>query len=229
MSERDWTEMDSDTPPRDGWSWVVGPRLAHHSHSLSARTREVGWGPDPPVLLESLMGFFTDRSMTDSLNSWYHTRLPGKGYEDEFVWEQIPSQHQMGRAREENLGILYSAGNEPYPHRSKFHGQQYTSTGAMFTYEFGQWKNGRVEGFMRIPVARDFIEEAREMVADLPFEEYQMQTRTYREQYADGPAPSGTFYHPHYRPEPGAAREDFEGLFTAAHDIMRRSVRMEVR
>ena len=61
----------------EDWDWVVCDELAHHAWQLSFESDDVNFGPEPDLLLESFMGFFPDRGMTDSINSWYLTRKKG--------------------------------------------------------------------------------------------------------------------------------------------------------
>lgn len=225
---RDWTEMDNrelDAPR--GWDWTIGDTLAHHIWQLTEVTRELGWGPDPPILLEQLMGHFPDRSMTDSLNNTYLTRIPGEQYADDHEWYLIGNQFDTPGDQLSTSRKAYSPEQDPHPLRSKLHSQQYTTTGAMFTYEFSQWQGEEPSGMMRIPVADEIRGVARRHVEELPFEEFEVQSRTYQSQFADGPTPGGTYLHPHYRPAGNPDLQDYKDLFDVAVNIMKRSVRLE--
>lgn len=224
----DWQSLDQDDwHAPEGWEWTIDDELAHHLWDQTAKTAEVGWGLEPPMLLEFLMGFFDGRSMSDSLNNWYMTRHPDKTYMEETTWHKPPSKMQYGQGREETTEILCWEERNPHPFRVKLHGQQYTVNGAMFTYDFQQWQGEEVTGFCRIPCPSDLLEVVRERITDLPFEETQYQSRQYRAQFSEGPAPTGTFAHPHFAPVGNPDKEAFKELFTRAHTLMKRGVRME--
>lgn len=227
----DWREMDEDVMDAPaGWDWIIGDKLAHHVWTLTERTPELGWGPDPPLLLEALMGFFPDRDLTDGVNSWFHTRVPGQSYTEQ-EWVQIPRKFQTASPddRVDQTDILYDTATSPHPLRSKLHAQQYSATGAMFTYDFNQWQGEQPSGMIRVPTTSELLDEATDIIEQGPFEEFQYQSRAYRAQFADGPPIGGTFAHPHFRPieEETQTLQDYITLFDRAVDIIQRSVRQE--
>jgi hypothetical protein len=219
--------MDTDellAPP--GWGWTIDDELAHHAWLLTANTPEVGWGPDPPLLMEALMGFFDGKDITDSINSWLLTRDPESVPDSHTDWKKIPTRFSTD-LMDSTTARLMDEQKSVHPLRVKIHGQQYTTTGAMFTYDFTQWQAEEPSGFMRIPVADELLAELRERVEPMPFTETQYQSREYRSQFAAGQAPMGTFAHPHYSAEADATQGDYKELWTVAHDMMKRSARME--
>lgn len=227
MPPMDWREMDSDDMlglPRG--DWTISDDLADHLWKLTERSQQVGWGPDPPFLLETLMGFFPGQDRSSNLNSWFLTRIPGRVYDEATMFEQIKNRHRMGSGREFGTGLLYNPEDgTPNPLRSKLHGQQYTITGWMFTYDFHQWQTEEPSGFMRIPVTEGMVDEADEAVEQLPFERSGFQSRAVRGQYKEVPTVSGTFAHPHYVPAGTPTEADYMELFTVAFDLMERGVK----
>jgi len=225
---RDWQSMDtSELDAPSGWNWQIDDELAHYVWQLTANTSEVGYGPDPPILLQSSMGFFGNQSLSHSANNWYFTRKTNQRYSDYTTWWQTGDVFSKPQGDTDSSDILYSEDQDPHPLRSKLTSQQYTSNGAMFTYEFDQWQGEQPTGMMRIPVTRDLLDELREDMESTPFEQFQMQFRSYRDQFANGPAPTGDFAHPHFRPYQDTTQEDYKELFRIAFDYMKRSVRME--
>ena len=226
--EGNWKDMDTDTldgPP--GWDWDIDDELAHHVWNLTEDTREVGFGPDPPILLQASMGFFDNKSLSDSVNNWYFTRIPGQRYTDYTEWWQTGTIFNDPEGESGRTDILYDNEIDPHPLRSRVTSQQYTTNGGMFTYEFDQWQGRDPSGMMRIPVPRDLLDDLRDEVEPTAFEEFQIQFRPYNQQFADGPAPMGDFAHPHFRPEGTATKSDFVELFEIAFAYMKRAVRME--
>jgi hypothetical protein len=220
--------MDTDSlDAPDGWEWIVDDELAHHLWDQTAKTPEVKWGMEPPMILQSLMGFFGDRSMTDARNNWIYTRHPKATYMEETTWERIPSKMQFSDPDDSTTDILYDEEMSPHPLRSQLTGQQYTVTGGLFTYAFKQWQGEAPSGLARIPCPTDLLDDVRNRILELPFEETQYQSREYRAQFADGPTPGGTFAHPHFAPTAAATQADFKDFFTRAHLLMKRGVRVE--
>lgn len=228
-SPRDWKEMDTDIlDAPQGWLWDINDDLAHHVWQQTQNTREVGFGPNPPILLQATMGFFEDQRMVSDLNNWYFTRDPSISYNETFEWLQLSSVfQQLQDARDGKTDIIYSEDHTPHPLRSKFTSQQYTATGAMFTYEFTQWQGEEASGMTRIPVANELLDDLRSNMQDLPFEEFQMQSREYSADFGDPPVDRTTFMHPHFRPTASVELEDYKDLFDTAFNVMERSVRVE--
>jgi len=225
---RDWQSMtNEELDAAPDWEWQIDDNLAHYIWQLTIDSRFVNFGPEPPMLLEASMGFFEDRSLSDNINNWYFTRKEDESYTDHTVWWQIPTKFKSANGDPDRSDILYSLDTTPYPLRSKLHSQQYTSNGGMFTYDFEQWQGEEPTGMIRIPVTRELLDELRNDIEPTPFEEFQIQSRTYRDQFADGSAPIGDFAHPHFRPYQDTTQEDYEYLFDTAFDYMERSVRME--
>jgi len=225
---RDWQSMDTsilDAPPE--WDWQIDDELAHNVWQLTANTQEVGYGPDPPILLQSSMGFFDNKSLSSSINNWYFTRKVNRTYSDYTTWWQIGSLFNKPEGDPGSSEVLYSRDQSPHPLKSKLTSQQYTSSGAMFTYEFDQWQGEQPTGMMRIPVTQDLTDELENDIQDTPFEQFQIQFRNYNSDYADGVAPVGDYPHPHFRAEENTTQEDYEELFRIAFDYMKRSVKME--
>lgn len=220
--QADWKEVDADEveqPP--GWNWVVNPELADHIWTLTADSDHVNYGPDPPVLLEVLTGFFPNRGIQDSINTQYFTRQEGESYSNKDRWNTIGSPFGTPSGDPETTVRVYDRGAPGfYPHRSKIHSQQYTSAGAMFTYEFEQWVAAGVSGFMRVPATRDTIDRLRRRMRRIGAEEFEMQSRQYRSQFATGTPGEGTFLHPHFRFEPSVTVETMKQAFTAAVEYM---------
>ena len=184
-----WREFDTDDwHAPAGWDWIVGDELAHHVWNLTTRSQHVNFGPDPPIMLEALMGFFPSMNIEAGNNNWYLSRIPGKQYQ-KTDWEQLRTKHDPRSGRDTQTSILLSPTTRPHPLRTRFHSQQYTATGGMFTYSFTQWQGGEVSGFMRIPVPDDLLHGVRSAVEDLPFEEFKMQDRSYSEEWATEPTP----------------------------------------
>lgn len=225
---RDWQSMSKDElDAPSGWDWQIDDELAHYVWQLTIESRFVNFGPNPPILLEAALGFFENKSLSDNVNSWYFTRKEGQSFDDPTTWWQIGTKFQSAEGDPGRSDILYSADRDPHPLRSKLHSQQYTSNGGMFTYDFEQWQGEDPTGMMRIPVTRDLLDELRDDIEPTPFDEFQIQFRSYREQFADGPAPMGDFAHPHFRPEESTLQEDYIELFDIAFEYMQRTVRME--
>ncbi|EGQ44213.1 MAG: hypothetical protein J07AB43_02720 [Candidatus Nanosalina sp. J07AB43] len=225
---RDWQSMSKDElDAPSGWDWQIDDELAHYVWQSTIDSRFVGFGPEPPILLEASMGFFGNKSLSDNINNWYFTRKEGQSFDDPTTWWQIGRKFDTAEGDPGRSDILYSTDTNPHPLRSKLHGQQYTSNGGMFTYDFEQWQGEEPTGMMRIPVTRGLLDELRDDIDSTPFEQFQMQFRTYRGQFADGPAPTGDFAHPHFRPYQDTTQEDYKELFDIAFDYMKRSVRME--
>ena len=225
---RDWQSMDtSELDAPSGWNWQIDDELAHYVWQLTANTSEVGYGPDPPILLQSSMGFFGNQSLSDSANNWYFTRKTNQRYSDYTTWWQTGNVFSKPQGDTDSSDILYSEDQDPHPLRSKLTSQQYTSNGAMFTYEFDQWQGEQPTGMMRIPVTRDLTDELRNDIEDTAFEQFQIQYRNYNSDYADGPSPVGDYPHPHFRAEENTTQEDYKELFDIAFQYMKRAVRME--
>jgi len=225
---RDWQSMDNSelvAPPE--WDWQIDDELAHYVWQLTANAPEVGYGPDPPVLLQSSMGFFDSESLSSSVNNWYFTRKTNQRYSDYTTWWQTGNVFNKPEEEPGATDVLYSVGQYPHPLRSKLTSQQYTSNGAMFTYEFDQWQGEQPTGMMRIPVARELTDELKDDIQDTAFEQFQIQYRTYNADYANGPTPFGDYPHPHFRAEEDTTQEDYKELFDIAFQYMKRTVRME--
>lgn len=225
---RNWQSMSKDelSAPSD-WNWQIDDKLAHYVWQSTIDSRFVNFGPEPPILLEAAMGFFENKSLSDNINNWYFTRKENQSFTDHTVWWQVGRKFDSAEGDPGRSDILYSTETDPHPLRSKLHSQQYTSNGTMFTYDFEQWQGEEPTGMMRIPVTRDLLNELREDMESTPFEEFQIQFRTYRDQFANGPAPTGDFAHPHFRPYQDTTQEDYKELFRIAFDYMKMSVRME--
>jgi hypothetical protein len=229
---RNWNDEGTDytrnlQAPED-WDWIVGDELAHHAWQMTVESDDLNFGPEPDVLLESFMGFFPDRGMTDSINSWYLTRKKGESYEDHTVWWQIGNQFGDPSGDPDTTDRLYDTEVIPHPLRSKLHSQQFTSNGGMFTYDFTQWQGEIATGMMRVPVDTSLLADIRTAIEPTPFEEFQYQSRSYSlgSQYADDVA-EGTYGHPHFRAEDDATLEDYKELFDIALKFMERSVEVE--
>lgn len=212
----------------EDWDWVVGDELAHHVWEMTVKSDHLNFGPQPSILLESLMGFFKDHDITDSLNSWYFTRKKGQSYQDHTVWWQIGNQFGDPSGDPDPTDRLYSNEVIPHPLRSKLHSQQFTSNGGMFTYDFTQWQGEVATGMMRVPVDQSLLSEIRTVIEPTPFEEFQYQSRRYSigSQYVDDVA-EGTYGHPHFRAEDDATLKDYKQLFDIALNFMERSVEVE--
>lgn len=225
-SPPDWTELDNDTlAAPSSWSWTVDDELAHHVWQLTAKSRFVGFGPDPPILLEALMGFFPDMKASDSRNNTYLTRKKDEIYSDPETWWTVGTKFQQPSGTADTSSVLLDEDMSPHPLRTKLHSQQYTTRGAMFTYEFTQYQGRETSGFMRIPMREQFLGSLRSELENRPFEEFQMQQREYRDDFADGFAPPDTFAHPHIRADSSATKGDYKQLFDMAFDFMERSTR----
>jgi len=211
-----------------GWDWQIDDELAHHVWNLTANSEEVGFGPDPPILLETAMGFFDERSLSDNINNWYMTRKKGLMYNDHTEWWQIGSVFQDPEGDVDTTSILFDNQIDPHPLRSKLSSQQYTINGGMFTYEFDQWQGEEPSGMMRIPVPSELLDDLREEIAPTPFEEFQFQSRPYSAQFATDGTPDdvSTFAHPHYRAEGDTTQQDYMELFDIAFDYMEQAVRL---
>ena len=225
---RDWQSMDSSEldAPSD-WDWQIDDELTDYVWQLTANSPEVGYGPDPPILLQSSMGFFDNRSLSDSVNNWYFTRKTDQRYSDYTTWWQTGNVFTKPEGEPGSTDIIYSKRQDPHPLRSKLTSQQYTSNGGMFTYEFDQWQGEQPTGMMRIPIVRDLLDELRDDINQTAFEEFQIQFRKYNLDYSNGPTPVGTFAHPHFRAEEKTTQEDYKELFDIAFQYMKRTVRME--
>lgn len=226
----DWRDMDTDVLDADPrWEWIIDDELAHFVWESAEQAKEIGFGPDPPILLSSTMGFFPDRDKSDTLNNWFHTRISGKTYDTYTDWDRIATRFSTGDPTESTTERLYSEDVTPHPLRSKLHSQQYTSNGAMFTYDFQQWQGEPVSGMMRIPVPNELLDELREQINSDRFEEFQIQSRTYSGQFSQGPTPEGTFSHPHFRQKDTlVSQSDYMELFDTAFEFMKRGVRFEL-
>lgn len=236
---RDWQNHDVNAPvtlPRGGWT--VGPEMAHYVWTLTERTPEVGWGSDPPILLEALMGFFPDSSESDPINSWFFTRKPGVALPDrfspEYAWWQVDTRHPSPDKSvydgPKSTSVTYDPNDNPNPARSRLHSQQYTANGALFTFEFTQWTDEEPFGYARIPTSPGLLDDLDAAVTALPFERFQYQSRGYQSDKATEPIPESSEYeHPHYRPVAGETPtiEDYKDLFDVAFEYMRRMVRSQ--
>jgi len=223
----DYNDLDTDNlAAPQTWDWQIDDELAHHVWNLTADSDTVGFGPDPPVLLESFMNFFPDQGQTSQLNSWYYSRKKDQTYTDHTTWWDLGSPFKDPSGDAQQTSILYSVDQSPHPLRSKLTSQQYTEHGAIFTYEFEQWQGEQPTGMMRIPVASNtgLLDELNSVIENnLPFENFQFQSREYMSQFGDPPEDALTYSHPHFRADGKTTQEDYMQLFSIAFEYMQES------
>lgn len=205
--------------------WIVGPELAHHVWQLTDNSEYINHGPEPPIMLESLMYFFNERSTSDSLNNWYFARIPDKQYDID-IWEKVPSMLQLSNPSEETTEILYDISTRPNPLRSLLHSQQYTNHGAMITYEFKQMQDEEVTGFSRIPVPSSMSDKSKDVLDGNGFEYYEYQFRSHTSNFGNPPEGVIEYFHPHFRAN-DPTLDQMKDFFTKAVDLIEEGIKQE--